>query len=704
MIVLVEEYQYQSSIVSECLQGLDYLENIEHMVSINYVGYFYNPHLNDCVFILPKVLMDENNQVFSHLSPEDIIHIDEAYGLSKEEKNFIYEFAVWIFRAISVYNKAKKDNGIIYHKLITQMGSGKKHLSNTFLDILLSIIRFNRENQNYFSYILKNVHSGLNKINWCRTITQSNAIIENETPIYLNPYNKKKQINFDEELLIIFFSILGYINDKYGFPINIAIGFELIRGEQFETYIKGMGKKRLNQIKYKFFSDKALRIWNLCYAFFDKVNQIRINSEQQEYLLAKNFNIVFEAIIDELIGDKDIPNGLKEQYDGKRVDHMYNWQGLIEHEDKQIYYIGDSKYYKLNSHIGKESVYKQYTYARNVIQWNLDLFLNGKQKDSDIKLRDDDTEGYNIIPNFFISAKMDEKLSYADKIYPTEKEKKSFISKQFENRLFDRDTLLIFHYDVNFLYVISLYARDNELQKVAWKTKVRNMFRTEIQTILKEKYQFYAMTARPLVNAEKYLKSHFQDVLGKVFNPYNKDSIRTLALDKKDSKNEVLLSQYFVIKECEIGQNPMEVLGNPLCKTIAPTTIPEDEGILMIMMENFEREKHNFLYSGTIAIALKNTPERQHIMNNLSSVGYIMFHTRKDEGQHLYKVIKPCQIMVSDEIDTNIYKNIKTSSLYAVIKFQNSESDSSLLHSSKAPIEKDTRCDSLYISFSELKD
>lgn len=30
------------------------------------------------------------------------------------------------------------------------------------------------------------------------------------------PINKRRQINFDEELLIIFFSILTYINEKYG--------------------------------------------------------------------------------------------------------------------------------------------------------------------------------------------------------------------------------------------------------------------------------------------------------------------------------------------------------------------------------------------------------------------------------------------------------------------------------------------------------
>lgn len=91
---------------------------------------------------------------------------------------------------------------------------------------------------------------------------------------------------------------------------------------------------------------------------------------------------MFEAIIDELIGDKDVPKGLQEQEDGKLVDHFYTYKGLISNreEENDVYYIGDSKYYKIGSDPKGEAVYKQYTYARNVIQWNLNLFLDEKVK------------------------------------------------------------------------------------------------------------------------------------------------------------------------------------------------------------------------------------------------------------------------------------------------------------------------------------
>jgi hypothetical protein len=583
MHILIEEYKYKALDVKDVIHGIDALENIEGEVSVNYVGYYFNNHpdIYDCVFILPKVLLevkDGKELVFGKYCPEDIICINESSLLNDEEKEFIYDFSVWIYRAVVVfYNDKRTDSSIVYHKKMAQVNKGRKQRNNTFLDILLSMIQFNEENQHFFMFIIKNMHAGFNKINWTRTIAKTNAIVQDKNAIYVNPVNKKRQINFDEELLIIFFSILSYINEHYGFPIKINCNYELIKGRKFLNYLKGYGKIRLQQIKYKYFSDKALQLWRLCYAFFDRAKNVTIDMGQKDYLLVKNFNIVFEAIIDELIGETgDVPAGLKKQEDGKMVDHIYTYKGLTTHDDdKPIYYIGDSKYYKRGNPIGKESVAKQFTYARNVIQWNLNLFLNTDEEDEDLKsdrsqfrevpkLRDDVTEGYNIIPNFFISATMEEDLSYRDTIRLTEKKNKYFTSDQFKNRLFDRDTLLVCHYDVNFLYVVSLYAINNRGKKEAWKKKVRAIFRDEIQKMLQDRYQFYAMTAHPDENGQRYIKTHFQDILGKMYTPYENTNYYSLALDKGDEENNKLLLEelrkHFYVVECALGDNPLEAI------------------------------------------------------------------------------------------------------------------------------------------------
>ena len=716
MRILIEEHKYEAQDVKDILHGIDALESVEGRVSLNYVGYFYNTQLKDCVFILPKVLLEDKGDrelVFGHHDPKDIINLDEKNPLSETEKKFIYEFAVWIYRAIVVFKQSNQDSGIVFHKKIIQAGKGRRKLSNTFLDILLALIQFNKDNQSFFFFVLRNLHSGYNKINWTRTIGTTNAIVQDNRPIYLNPVNKKRQINFDEELLVIFFSILNYIGDQYGFPKDINCNFNLIKGKQFETYRKGLGKVRLQQIKYKYFSDKALELWELCYAFFDNANKVFTNKDQQEYLLVKNFNIVFEAIIDELIGDRDIPKGLKEQEDGKRVDHMYTYKGLTTHEeDKPIYYIGDSKYYKRGNQIDKESVYKQFTYARNVIQWHLNLFMNDEKDDAEWKnrlpeLRDDVTEGYNVIPNFFISAKLNEELSYKEEIERTDRRFTHFDNRHFKNRLFDRDTLLVCHYDVNFLYVVSLYARNNTFQKDSWKVKVREKFRREIQRMLEEKYDFYAMSAHPGVDAEAYIKEHFQDVLGKIYAPYGDKNVLSLALDNDEAykgENDALLTElrkHFYVEGIDIGENPTDKLEQAKAEGVPASSLQKD-GVLMVML--YEDRIKKCLTDGCIAVGIKYTKDSMDIVQNLSNIGYVLFHTRKDEGQHLFAIEGTPVIKSASELEENVYRNIHTTGMYVLVHFIPQELDSSALHSSKKEYgSNEFRYDAQYASWGELE-
>ena len=59
MRILIEEHQYQAEQIRDVLHGIDAMQDIDGNVSVNYVGYYYNTQLNDCVFILPKVLLED---------------------------------------------------------------------------------------------------------------------------------------------------------------------------------------------------------------------------------------------------------------------------------------------------------------------------------------------------------------------------------------------------------------------------------------------------------------------------------------------------------------------------------------------------------------------------------------------------------------------------------------------------------------------
>ena len=582
MQIIIEDYQYPAEKVDKVLwEGA--FQSVEGKVSIGYVGYYWNEKLQESVFMLPKVLLNEKDRIFAPetnpsggYAPEDIIDIDKE-TITKNEREFIYGFAVWIYRALVVYKQSHPKSSIVLHRFVAQAGRGRKRLSNTILDVILSLVDFLKRNQEFITFIAKLRHSGYNKVNWTKTVAHKRPVLGRmNVPIYAEVVNRKKEIDRDEELLVIFHSIINYIHDKFGFEVKPNLNYDVITGPKFERYLRGYGAARLRQIKYKYYSDKMLELWDLCYVFFNHSHRIALATEHKEYLLAKDFNIVFEAIIDELIGDEDdeIVDRLKNQPDGKLVDHMFSAQGLTNNDEPEhdVYYIGDSKYYKRGNKIGGESEAKQFTYARNVIQWNMNLFLDGGKpswQKKFPKLRDDVTEGYNIVPNFFISSTVNEKLDY-QKGDIKRREETKFESRHFDNRLFDRDTLLVAHYDINFLFIIALYARNSYSQKLHWKNEMHEKFRADIQAMLQKKFNFYAMTPLSETDPDSFFREHFQQLLGKVFTPYNDVSEKTtfysLALIATDNLPD----------------------GSPSEKAFKKAMIEENDNVLKCLEDAFE--------------------------------------------------------------------------------------------------------------------
>ena len=560
MKLIVEDYKYKADSVQPILKDIiNEPRTQDSFVSVNYVGYCYNKNIDDCVFILPKVIIDEEGKVFGNHQPEDIIDIEKAYEekvLTQEEHRFLYNLSVWIYRAICEYNRLNDKSEIVCQSCFSLLDISKKQTEGTLLDIILSLVQFNNENKDFFLFVIKNIHSGYNKINWNKTISTQQPLLQKGTPIYLNPVNKKKQINFDEELLVIFFSILQHINEKYGFSCNINYNYKLISGAAFDNYLKGFGTRRLRQIKYKYFSDKALQLWKLCYDFFAMTDNIQSSKQESDYLLVKSFHIVFESMIDELLGDKDVVKPLKENKDGKIIDHIYKYESVINPDP--IYYIGDSKYYKLGHDADDYSKYKQYTYAKNVIQYNMDLYLN---REEHLKYRDEVTEGYNVTPNFFISARIEKPFDYSDSRLE-QRECYNISSRHFENRLFDRDTLWLAHYDINFLFVLSLYAGSNEYAKKVFREDTRDKFRKHTMKRIGDNYNFHVLKVKQGNNFQEIIDRYFRKLSGKIFCPYRNSSLILLALDKSEAfaqENQEILDfvdEHFYHDKYTLGTDP----------------------------------------------------------------------------------------------------------------------------------------------------
>lgn len=636
MKILIEQYGYDKERLSKLLDPHYFTELRDGKAKIPYVGYFLSRRIPDVVFILPKVFIIDG-KAFGEYEPEEIIDFDK---LKQEHQANVFSLSVWVYRAIKHYFQRKDKYGEeaeIMQNVVSHQGPR----SETMIDIILSLLKFDKEHKNLFSYVTRLKHSGLNKIHWQKTISNTQALIQNGTPVYLNPHTKQKAINYDEELIVLFYSVLNYLNREFKFNVRPAFGYELLKPDKIQSMIdSGKGVRILRQNRRQYFTDEMVQLWNLLFTFFEQSQYVQSkDNDDEQAMLVREFNLVFEDMIDSLIGDSDIRGGLKEQKDGKIIDHIYRDSSLIE-DKKQIYFIGDSKYYKDDNDIGPNSIYKQFTYAKNVIQYNIDFFNRAPEEfeRENLQYRDNTTEGYNITPNFFIRGHLqaDQLSNYSDaNLQLVQIEGKDYkISWHFPNRLFDRDTLILQTYNINFLFVLACYV-----QGAGEHTqKIRSIFRENIKSVLQSQYNFFAIKPKVQDEAEQFLHDNFQQVLGKVFAPYaTTTNCMALALDQDSDNSETLrlIDKYFYRKP--IPQNELDTDPDTLFTPKEQTTIRaiapvgEDVWVLLITREGstYVNALRELISAEYIAIGTGLTPGAIDIEPAMMETKYIVVHNKQ---------------------------------------------------------------------------
>lgn len=504
-----------------------------------YVGYIYSPKINDSIFILPKVFLFEGDGkidkeqglleiAFGKYSIEDVMEITSEHNPLKADglDRVLFGLSTWIYRAIDKYSARHPKSEIIRRTDIRRVNSNKGNDSQTLLDTILSLLDFHKKHANLFTYISIINTSGNNKIHWGKTISKVQPIIQNNEPFYAEFRNKNKAINYDEELIVLFYSVLEYLRLRYFFPVHANLNYNLIKPSKIDALIEsGRGTKLLRSIRRKYFKDELVLLWELLFSFFDKSETIRSGKSREEALLASKFDRVFEDMVDCLIGD-DIFADLKENEDGKEIDHIYKDKSLVD--NSHIYYIGDSKYYFYGADLDQKSIYKQFTYAKNIIQLNINIFntpsCERKEKEQEIidnvRYRDPLTEGYNLTPNFFVRGYVraedltdghacysEDRLTENNQIIPA--------NAHFKNRPFDRDTLVLQAYNINFLFVLASYVNNSDNDGV--KQRIHDKFRKDLIAVYNLKYDFFKVS--PTGDIKQFVEAHFEEFIGKMYRP-----------------------------------------------------------------------------------------------------------------------------------------------------------------------------------------
>lgn len=512
MKIFFENYRYPKDLIYPCFEGRGLEKMFEPDDREGYtltksIGYLFvkNDHYDGPVFILPKTFLAEDINrkltVFGlpNALPEKCIDVDSTENpmYRSNYDSFLPELGIWLYQALRRFYDRYKTTSIIDEAQLEYLAPNSDSLDKDFLETALRLVDFLRDHRNLFTQISLINHSGNARIDWTKTIARRTAYKFGGDMYYLDPCIKDKTINIDEELIVLYYSILRYLKKKYHFPIQLGeILYDLKSVTEIQNYIdNGTGAKTMQRIRHRYYRDDLKELWTLVNDFFSYNATKDDNKPIVEQTLVRNFNIVFEDMIDELIGDPpgSISESLKRQKDNKLIDHIFRFRSLTSPRH-DIFYIGDSKYYATDNDVDGPALYKQYGYAKTVIQDQISAINLKSDKPLNapgtLRYRDTETEGYNVTPNFFIRPEVrKDNLQYdVPALSPTERSYP--VNKQFEDRLFDRDTLFIREYKLNILFVIYAYASEEN-----YKILLRNTIRQDILRFLNDNYEFYKIEA-----------------------------------------------------------------------------------------------------------------------------------------------------------------------------------------------------------------
>ena len=577
MRIYFEDYLYPPHLLEEYFGKM--LEVCDDKVKTRYVGYVYNRDKYDGpIFILPKALLLKRGGKMTFLGipeavPEKIIDLESPenplYGSDIIRE--ISGFSIWVHQVIRRFFDENKRSNIIkeaeLRRSSASASSGKKDL----LSASMQLVDFFKDHETIFTTTTKENHSGNNNTSWQRTISRTQPYIDQKTqePMYVQTVNKKKELDTNEKLIILFYSVLNYLKKESHLKISLGdLIYPIMPAAKVGTMVSsGITPKEIKGNKSSYFREDLRELWKLLDAFF-KYNR-STDEKKRDLLVVGNFHIVFEAMIDKLLSDQDIPDKLKYQNDDKIVDHIYLDRSLTG-SDSNIYFIGDSKYYKDANDITGVPLYKQFTYARNAIQYNVEkLYLEKavgveklnklRYRDSiplDMKFtgeelqrfRDSLTEGYNVTPNFFIrNGVPDGEINYSDPQLKANDKLKEDIQKQFEDRLFDRDTLLLREYYINLFFVMRAYATDED-----WSDELHKIIREDLIKNLNRKYSFWRIY--PKENPVPFVRIHFHEIIGKAYRTglFSDDIILAFEKTKEGEAHKAAIERS--IKDDIIGE------------------------------------------------------------------------------------------------------------------------------------------------------
>ncbi|MDQ3004538.1 MAG: hypothetical protein M3R47_04040 [Chloroflexota bacterium] len=534
MYLLFEEQDYPIEVFQRLRLREFYRQASPTTARFNYIGFFksFEKDTSVSVFTLPKIFLHDG-KVFGKYDLLAFATKPSRHVLNPREYDIIRGLIEKLYFCLRQYQKETNSDSIE-----SAFGySIKSNIGNNDVgsfEAMLGLIAFNRSNP-YLLVQHKEISISQNPkyTNWKKTLSTSLPINYNNSPLYLDLSGGIRKNKRTDPLLMIYYSLLNEFK-QYDPTINIDASVDILPSGKLSR-LKTKITLFLRTSKSLYFSDKFKQLHSLLYSYYF-ANKANYKNERIEFLLTDDFDRVFEKIVDTLLSDEYLLAQYKYLKDGKEIDHLFGEADVFR--GNKIIYIGDSKYYKDPRRITFQR-YKQFTYARNIIQENIYVLNSGGETIYSRNYRDDVSEGYNVTPNFFVIGTVNPNylengwLIEPDKLPPE-------FSFHFPNRLFDRDTLHVLYFNADFIRLVNFYIGKQKRLTFGRQTlrdRARETIQKQFSSYLENKYDFYELNI-----SAQFVENNFRILHGKVFTSPALFPRYLMALERRfqDENNSVL--------------------------------------------------------------------------------------------------------------------------------------------------------------------
>lgn len=516
MKILLEGSVISNELLKSCSIPENFLTRSKNsQYKCDYVGYIRESD-KEPIMIIPKIFSQS---------------IIDEYCLGKTEaREWISDYCIKQYLTLKKYfGKFKSYTGNLPESTIFSS-------EVTYIDVALAVIDFYSKHKYLFVIDKQDrITKNPNNVKWNKMLNSMRYKIVNNTLIFEDFNSNLSKNSTDDFLLKLLNNEVFNISKLLNIKVNIEQDSTLDRVE-YAKFIKNP-LKNLKKLRKNYFRDDFVKLYKVLYSYYS-VTGTNKTKGKCEFYLTNSFQLVFESMVDGLLSDEELVKEYKYNRDGKIIDHIFGFTDFIF--GRKTIYIGDSKYYKDDTDI-KHQQWKQYTYARNVASYVI-LKENELNKNIRSVIFDKCFGGYNIIPNFFVSAEVDEipyKKSkeifwYNDLIEPN-------FSCHFENRIFDRDTFHVIYFKVNLLVLINKYLYGwNKKEQGEIKVYIRDKFIDYFE----KNYSFYQVEYSD--ENRSFFENNIYLFQGKIFGRIE-ESIIIIGLEK--GKSDDLIKK---LEDCNI--------------------------------------------------------------------------------------------------------------------------------------------------------